>query len=145
MTIDRIHTGPLAPIDPAGREGRSPATVGEASVRSVALAVVGRIVDELGIGVGGRRSSAADPYRLREVADMATRAFPGSAPAAEGELMRAIEALAGAIASHMAARIDGSTLERVDDALAGQAPAREGVEGVAEFLDGVTQRIEAGR
>jgi hypothetical protein len=144
MTIDRIQTGPLAPTDPAGREGRTPATIGEASVRSVALAVVGRIVDELGIR-GGKGSHAADPYRLREVADMATRAFPGSAPAAEGELMRAIEALAGAIAAHMAARVDGSTLERVDDALEGQAPAREGVEGVAEFLDGVTQRIEAGR
>ncbi|PCD03196.1 hypothetical protein COC42_01880 [Sphingomonas spermidinifaciens] len=144
MTIDRIHTGPLGPIDPAGRDGRSPASVGEASVRSVALAVVGRIVDELGIGVGGR-APAADPYRLREVADMATRAFPGSAPAAEGELMRAIEALAGTIAAHMAARVDGSTLERVDDALAGQAPAREGVEGVTEFLDQVTIRLEASR
>ncbi|WP_315760374.1 hypothetical protein [Sphingomonas sp. Y38-1Y] len=144
MTIDRIHTGPLGPIDPAGRDGRSPASVGEASVRGVALAVVGRILGELGIDGRGRVPSA-DPYRLREVADMAAGHFPGSAPAAEGELMRAIEALAGTIAAHMAARVDGSTLERVDDALAAYAPGREGVEGVAEFLDEVTARLEASR
>lgn len=144
MTIDRIHNSALGPIDPAGRDGRSPASVGEASVRGVALAVVGRIVDELGIGVREQVPAAADPYRLREVAEAATGAFPGSAPAAEGELIRAIEALAGAIASHMAARVDGSTLARVDEALTGSAPTRGGVEGVAEFLDGVTQRLEAG-
>lgn len=143
MTIDRIHTGPLGPIDPAGRDGHSPVTIGEASVRSVALAVVGRIVDELGIGTG-KGSPAADPYRLRDVADMATRAFPGSAPAAEGELMRAIEALAGAVAAHMVARVDGSTLERVDDALAGRSSTRGGVEGVSDILTGVTEQIEAG-
>lgn len=145
MTIDRIHTGPLGPIDSAGRDGHSPALIGETSARGVALAVVGRIIDELGIGMGGPVAPAADPYRLREIAGMATRAFPGSAPALEGELMRAIEALAGAIASHMAARVDGSTLDRVDEALAGPAPIRGGVEGVTEMLAGVTERIEASR
>jgi hypothetical protein len=144
MTIDRIHTGPLGPIDPASRDGRMPATVGETSVRRIALAVVGRIANELSIA-GRPQPLTADPYRLRAIADAAAAPFPDRAPAAEGELARAIEALAGAVAADMAARTDGSTLSRVDDALAGFAPGREGVEGVTEFLDEITRRLNDAR
>lgn len=145
MTIDRISNGPLGPIDPSGGQGRTPAAIGEASARSVAIAVVGRIAAELSLADGQGQALGADPYRLRELTDAVAQALPGSNPAALGELERAIEGLAGAIAADMAGSVDGRTIERLDRAVAGYAPAREGVDGVTEFLDETAQRVADAR
>jgi len=144
MSIDRISSGNVGPIDRSGGEGRTPAGLGEASVRSVALAVVGRIAAELSLA-GRPAPLDADPYRLRALGDAVATTFPGSAPAAIGGLERAIESLAGVIAADMAGLADGRTLERVDRALAGFDPVGEGVEGVTEFLDEAARRIADSR
>lgn len=145
MTIDRISNGPLGPIDPSGGHGRTPAAIGEASARSVAVAVVGRIAAELSLTGGEGQALGADPYRLRELTDAVAQALPGANPAALGELERAIEGLAGAIAADMAGSVDGRTIERIDLAVAGYAPAREGVDGVTEFLDETARRVADAR
>lgn len=141
MTIDRISNGPLGPIDPSGGQGRTPVAIGEASARSVAIAVVGRIAAELSITGVQDQALGADPYRLRELTGAVAQALPGAGPAALGELERAIEGLAGAIAADMAGSVDGRTIERIDLAVAGYAPAREGVDGVTEFLNETAQRV----
>lgn len=145
MTIDRISNGPLGPIDPSGGQGRTPAEIGETSARSVAIAVVGRIAVELSMTGGQDQALGADPYRLRELTDAVAQALPGAGPAALGELERAIEGLAGAIAADMAGSVDGRTIERIDLAVAGYAPAREGVDGVTEFLNETAQRVADAR
>lgn len=145
MTIDRISNGPLGPIDPSGGQGRTPAAIGEASARSVAVAVVGRIAAELSLTGGQGQTLGADPYRLRELTDAVAHALPGASPASLGELECAIEGLAGAIAADMAGSVDGRTIERIDLAVAGCAPAREGVDGVTEFLNETAQRVADAR
>ena len=145
MTIDRISNGPLGPIDPSGGQGRTPAVIGEASARSVAVAVIGRIATELSMSGGRPEALGADPYRLRELTDAVGQALPGANPTSLGELERAIEGLAGAIAADMAGSVDGGTIERLDLALTGYAPAREGVDGVTEFLDEAARRVTEAR
>ena len=145
MTIDRISNGPLGPIDPSGSQGRTPAAIGEASARSVAVAVVGRIAAELSMTGGQGQPLGADPYRLRALTDAVAQALPGANPASLGELERAIEELAGAIAADMAGSVDGRTIERLDRAVEGYAPAREGVDGVTEFLNETAQRVADAR
>lgn len=145
MTIDRISNGPLAAIDPSGGQGRTPATLGEASARSVAVAVIGRIAAELAVTGNQGQPLGADPYRLRELTDAVAGALPGANPATLGELERAIEGLAGGIAADMAGSVDGRTLERLDQALSGYAPAREGVDGVTEFLNEAARRVAEAR
>lgn len=141
MTIDRISNGPLGPVDPSGGQGRTPAAIGEASARSVAIAVVGRIAAELSMTSGQAETLGTDPYRLRELTDAVAQALPGANPASLGELERAIGEFAGTIAADMAGSVDGRTIERIDLAVAGYAPAREGVDGVTEFLNETAQRV----
>lgn len=145
MTIDRISNGPLGPIDASRGQGRTPAAIGEASARSVAVAVIGRIATELSVTGGQAETLGADPYRLRELTDAVAQALPGANPASLGELERAIEGLAGAIAADMAGSVDGRTIERIDLAVTGYAPAREGVDGVTEFLNETAQRVTEAR
>lgn len=144
MTIDRISTGPLTPIDRPGGDGRAPVAIGEASARGVALAVVGRIAAELSLA-GDAGSLTADPYRLRAMTDAVAAELPGSSPAAIGDLGRAIETFAGTIAADMAGAADGRTLDRVDRAIADFDPAGDGVEGVTEFLNEASRRIADAR
>jgi hypothetical protein len=140
MTIDRIHAGPVTPIDRSGADGRAPLLIGEASARGVARAVVGRIAAELSLA-GKPSPLTADPFQLRAMADAVGAQLPGSPPAALGDLGRAIEALAGTIAADMAGAADGRTLDRLDHALADFTPADDGVEGVTEFLNEAARRI----
>lgn len=140
MTIDRISSSPLGPIDRSDGGGRNPTEVGQASVRSVALAVVGRIAAELSLA-GQPTPLSADPYRLRSLAEAVSAVFPGSSPASIGDLERAIETVAGVIAADMAGAADGGTLERVDRALADFRSDHDGLDGVTEYLNEAAQRI----
>jgi hypothetical protein len=140
MTIDRIHSGPVTPIDRSGGDARAPLLIGEASARGVARAVVGRIAAELSLA-GKPSPLTADPFQLRAMTDAVAAELPGSSPAAIGDLGRAIETFAGTIAADMAGAVDGRTLERVDRAIADFDPAGDGVEGVTEFLNEASRRI----
>lgn len=145
MTIDRISSGPLGPIDRSGGGVATPFALGEASARAVAMAVVARIAGELGIA----RSDAplgSDPYRLQQIGAAVVGHFPASPAASAGELQRAIEEIAAAISADMAARVDGGTLDRVDRALESYEPtglADDGVATVAAFLERAAGEILA--
>ena len=140
MSIDRINLGPMAPVDRFGGEGGRPAQVAEASARQVAVAVVGRIAAELSL-TGAAPDGPVD-YGLAPLADSIGAAF-NAGPAAAGDLARAIEELAGAIAADMAALADGRTLDRVDAAVADAVAATpdDGIEAVTFILDQAAAKI----
>lgn len=144
MSIDRINLGSTAPVDRFGGEGGRGAEIAHASARQVALAVVGRIAAELALT--GTPPEGAVDYGLAPLADAVGAQF-GAGPAASGDLARAMEELAGAIAADMAALADGRTLDRVDagvaDAVA-KAPG-DGLEAVTFILDHAAAHIGAAR
>lgn len=144
MTIDRINLGPLAPVDRFGGEGGSSAAIATGSAKAVAVAVVGRIAAELKLTGEAPRGNA--DYGLAPLADTISAHY-GASPAAAGDLARAIEGLAGAIAADMAALADGRTLDRVDAAVADAASATpgEGVGAVTEILERAADGIAAAR
>lgn len=145
MTIDRISSGPLGPIDRSGGGAVTPLILGEASARAVAMAVVARIAGELGI-TRNDTPIGSDPYRLHQIGAAVVGHFPSSPAASAGELQRAIEEIAAAISADMAARADGGTLDRVDRALAHYeptGPADDGVATVAAFLERAAREILA--
>ncbi|WP_066477009.1 MULTISPECIES: hypothetical protein [unclassified Sphingomonas] len=138
MTIDRIGSGPVAPIG----GGASPAVPLADEARALATSVVAGVTGALGLDARG--TMAARAYPVRETADAIATRF-GATPAQAGEIERTVERLAGAIAADMAARADGRTLDRIDDALVGSdVPAS--ADAVIAFLERAAEHIEtAGR
>ena len=144
MSIDRINLGPMAPVDRFSGEGGRATEVAHASARQVAVAVVGRIAAELSLT--GEAPDGPVDYGLAPLADSVGAVF-GAGPTASGDLARAMEELAGAIASDMAALADGRTLDRVDAAVAEASAAAlgDGVEAVTFILDHAAARIADAR
>lgn len=112
MSIDRINLGPVESLGGAGRADVSPAS----TAQGIAQSVAGRILSEFGVG-GTQPAGGSDVYRLGDLADHLGREL-GATPSEVGELTRAIDSLAGALAEDLVALADGRTLDRLDAALA---------------------------
>lgn len=131
MTIDPISLGSANPVDRLSGLAGSPAALAETSARAIAETVIGRIASELQLAPQGGGS-----HDLGAITDAVAAQFPNSPAASVGELARAVEDLASALAVDMAALADGRTLDRLDAALADAAP------GGAHGLPSVTQLLE---
>lgn len=127
MTVERINLGPVEPLGATVRRDVSP----EGAAQGIAQTVAERILSELGVGGDARPTGAPDAYRLGDLANRVGLEL-GATPSEAGELTRAIEALAGALAEDLVALADGRTLDRLDTALA--STAGEGPADVSAFI-----------
>jgi hypothetical protein len=145
MSIERINLGPAAPIGGA-RDGGTSALV-DVNARTVASTVVGRIASELALAHsdGPLTGAGGDLYGLGALAD-AIGGQLGATPTETGELQRALESFAGAVAADLTAMADGRTFERVDAAL-GQLSIDEagGVGAVTQSLETAAAAIAEAR
>lgn len=135
-----IGIGALSSLNGGGRGGEV-----EGAVRSLASTVVGQVAASLGTA-GAGPVGQGDIYGIGPLAEGIGTALGATNATQVGDLTRALEGFAGAVAADMAARADGRTLDRIDQALA-DAPlsGAGGVDGVIHGLSQATTAIETAR
>jgi hypothetical protein len=121
MSIDPLSSSAVNPTAAIG--GASAGTLVGTAAKAVAVAVLGRLGDQFLSAAAQDPGAAAEPYPIGQWAE--TLGAPlGATPLQALELERGLEALAGSLASDMAALADGRTLDRLDAALADQGDSQ---------------------
>ncbi|MET1755813.1 hypothetical protein ABVV53_10135 [Novosphingobium sp. RD2P27] len=112
MSIDRLSLSAINQAAALGTAG-SGSLVG-AAAKAIAVDVLGRLGSQY---LAPGHVGSSEPYPLAQWAEGLGGQL-GATPLETLELEGALGALAGALASDMAALADGRTLDRLDDALA---------------------------
>jgi hypothetical protein len=142
MSIDRLSLSAINPTAVIG--GASSGALVGAAAKAVAVEVLGGLGDQFLQAATHGPGGASQPYPIGQWAE-ALGSQLGATPMQTLELESGLGALAGALASDMAALADGRTLDRLDAALselgdaASAADASTLAQGFEDFASHIAQ------
>jgi hypothetical protein len=144
MSIDRLSLSAINPT--TAISGASSGALVGAAARAVAVEVLGRLGEQFLQAATQGPGGSGQPYPIGEWAE-ALGAPLGATPMQTLELEGGLGALAGALASDMAALADGRTLDRLDAALdqLGDTPLPADASTLAQGFEDLASHIAQAR